>query len=103
MCLIIIIIVVEPVPFVRDLGVMIDAELSMREHGISNTTGLLLSSTSPIRSVRRQLGRDVVSRLVSAFILSRLDYGNAVLAGLLASTLAPLRRVLCLISGHATT
>ena len=33
-------------------------------------------------------------RLVSAFILSRVDYCNAVLAGLPASTLAPLQRVL---------
>ena len=33
-------------------------------------------------------------RLVSALVLSRLDYCNAVLTGLPASTLAPLRRVL---------
>jgi len=39
-------------------------------------------------------GRDVTARLVTALILSRLDYCNAVLAGLLASTLAPLQRVL---------
>jgi len=47
-----------------------------------------------LRSVRRQLGHDVTARLVSAFVLSRLDYCNVVLAGLPTSTLAPLQRVL---------
>ena len=47
-----------------------------------------------LRPLRRQLGRDVTMRLVSALVLSRLDYCNAVLTGLPASTLAPLRRVL---------
>jgi len=47
-----------------------------------------------IRAVRRQLGRDVTARLVTTLVLSRLDYCNAVLAGLPASTLAPFQRVL---------
>jgi len=51
-----------------------------------------------LRAVPRQLGRDVTAWVVSAFVLSRLDYCNVVLTGLPASTLAPLRRVL-----HAAT
>jgi len=47
-----------------------------------------------IRAVRRQLGRDVTARLVTAPVLSRLDYCNAVLTGLPASPLAPFQRVL---------
>jgi len=47
-----------------------------------------------MRSVRQQLGRGVNARLVSALVLSRLDYCNAVLVGLPASTLAPLQRVI---------
>ena len=43
--------------------------------------------------VRHQLGRKVTARLVSAFVLSRLDYCNAVLVGLPATTLAPFQRV----------
>ena len=35
-----------------------------------------------------------MQRLVSAFVLSRLDYCNAVLAGIPSSSLAPLQRVL---------
>jgi len=40
-----------------------------------------------LRSLRLQLVRDVMARLVSALVLSRLDYCNAVLTGLPASTL----------------
>ena len=47
-----------------------------------------------IRAVRRQLSRDVTARLVTALVLSRLDYCDAVLAGLPASILAPFQRVL---------
>jgi len=47
-----------------------------------------------LRAVRQQLGRDVAARLVAVLVLSRLDYCNAVLAGLPTSTLAPLQRVL---------
>ena len=47
-----------------------------------------------LRSVSQQLGRDVTAKLVSAFVLSRLDCCNAVLTELPASTLAPLQRVL---------
>ena len=45
-----------------------------------------------LRSVRRQLGQDVTEGLVCALVLSRFDYCNVVLAGLPASTLAPLQR-----------
>ena len=47
-----------------------------------------------LRSLRRQLGRDVTARLVSALVLSRLDYCNAILVGLPQTTLSSLQRVL---------
>jgi len=47
-----------------------------------------------LRQVRRLLGRQVAAQLVSAFVISRLDYGNTTLSGLPQSTLAPLPRVL---------
>ena len=65
----------------------------MREH-VSRTARTCFYHLRRLRSVRRQLGRDVTARLVSAFVLSRLDYCNAVLAELPATTLAPLQRVL---------
>jgi len=85
--------VVTPVSVVRDLGVFFDAELSMRKH-VSMTAQTCFYHLRRLRSVRHQLGREVTARLVSAFVLSRLDYCNAVLVGLPASTLAPLQRVL---------
>ena len=86
---------VKPVGVVRDLGVLIDAELSMREH-VSQTMRTCFYHLRRLRPVRQLLGRDVTARLVSCFVLSRLDYCNAVLAGLPASTLAvaPLQRVM---------
>jgi len=47
-----------------------------------------------LRQIRRLLGRDVTSNLVAALVFSRLDYGNALLAGLPHTTLAPLQRVI---------
>ena len=47
-----------------------------------------------LRHLRRTLDRDVRQRLVSAFILSRIDYCNVVFATLPSVTLAPLRRVM---------
>ena len=47
-----------------------------------------------LRSVHRRLGKDITEWFVYALVLSMLDYCNVVLAGLPASTLAPLQRVL---------
>jgi len=86
--------VVKPVTVVRDLGVWLDAGLSMRSH-VSRVAQTCFSyHLRRIRAVRRQLGRDVTARLVTALVLSRLDYCNAMLAGLPASTVVPFQRVL---------
>ena len=45
------------------------------------------------KQVRRVLGQDVTASLVSALVLSKLDYCNAVYAGLPKSSIAPLQRV----------
>jgi len=84
---------VQPVTVVRDLGVMIDDELSMRVH-VSRTAQTCFYHLRQLRSISQQLSSDVATQLMSAFVLSRLDYCNTVLAGLRASTLAPFQRVL---------
>ena len=47
-----------------------------------------------LRQITRLVGQEVAAQLVSAFILSRLDYCNSVLAGLPRCTTEPLQRVL---------
>ena len=55
--------VIQPVTVIRDLGVLIDGELSMGQHvtGLAQTYFFHLRR---LRSLRRQLGRDVMARHV---------------------------------------
>jgi hypothetical protein len=46
-----------------------------------------------LRQVRRHLSRDVMKCLICSFVLSKLDYCNALLAGLPTASLRPLQRV----------
>lgn len=85
--------ILVPSNTVRDLGVYLDPQLSMKFH-IAQVSRICFFHLRRLRPVRHLLGRDVTARLVSAFVLSRLDYCNATLAGLPTSTLAPLQRVL---------
>jgi hypothetical protein len=82
---------VQPCAVVRDLGVYFDSNLSMRDH-ISRITRNCFYQLRRLRPIRRLLGRHVAQRLVSAFVLSRIDYCNSLLADLPTSTLAPLQR-----------
>ena len=72
--------VLQPASVVLDLGVQLDGELSMQAH-VSKTTQTCFFHLRRLRQVRRLLGRDVTANLVAAFVLSRLDYSNALLAG----------------------
>ena len=59
----------------------------MQAH-VSKTTQTCFFHLRRLRQVRRLLGRDVTANLVAAFVLSRLDYGNALLVGLPYTTIA---------------
>jgi len=84
---------IQPVTTVRDLGVHLDSQLSMQTH-ISKTTQTCFFHLRRLRQVRRLLGCDVTANLAFAFVLSRLDYGNALLAGLPHTTIAPLQHII---------
>ena len=84
---------VKPVEYVRDLGVILDNQLSMRKH-VGQVVSTCFFHLRRLRQLRARLSREQRQRLVSAIILSRVDYCNVVLAGLPASSLAPLQSVL---------
>ena len=85
--------VIQPVEVVRDLGVYFDSHLTMKAH-VARVARTCFYHLRRLRSIRCSLGRDVTARLVSALVISLLDYCNSVLAHLPASTLAPLQRVI---------
>ena len=84
---------IQPLRSVRDLGVQLDAELSMKEH-VSKVASSCFYQLRRLPQMRRLVGQEVTAQLVSAFILSRLDYCNSVLAGLPRRTTEPLQCVL---------
>lgn len=83
---------ITPVRVVRNLGVQLDEELSMRAH-VAKVSSACYYHLRRLRQIRRRVGAEVTTQLVLALVMSRLDYCNAVLAGVPQSTLEPLQRV----------
>ena len=83
---------IQPSSVVRDLGVYMDSELTMKEH-VAKIAAACFYHIRRLRQVRHRVGQEVTQQLVLALIMSRLDYCNSVLAGLPTSTLQPLQRV----------
>ena len=80
---------VTPAAVVLDLRIYIDSDVSMRSH-VTKTVSICLAVLHQLRNIRRSVARSVFQSLVSLLILSRLDYGNATLAGI------PLYQLKCL-------
>ena len=70
---------VTPAAVVRDLGIYIDSDVSMRSH-VTKTVSACLTLLRQLRSIRRSAPRSVFQLLVTSLVLSRLDSGNATLA-----------------------
>ena len=84
---------VTPVHVVRDLGFMLETDLSMRSH-VSKTVSSCFSSLRQVRAVRRSVDNSVLLSLVTALVLTRLDYGCSVLSGITDQQLDKLQSVL---------
>jgi len=73
------------IPFmtVRDLGILIDADLSMRSH-VQRTVAGCFAVLRQLRSVRRSVPSFVFQTLIISLVLMKLDFGNGngTLAGL---------------------
>ena len=65
---------------VRNLGVTLDQNLSFQQH-VSRTCQICYSDLRRINSICHYLSQDALKTLISAFVLSRIDYCNSLLAG----------------------
>ncbi len=77
---------------VKDLGVILDRNLSF-EHHISYVTRTAFFHLRNIAKLRNMLSVSDAEKLVHAFMTSRLDYCNALLAGCPASSINKLQLV----------
>jgi hypothetical protein len=78
---------------VRDLGVCLNADLSMRSH-VHNTVSKCFAMLRPLRSIRRSVPASAYQTLIVSLVLTKLDYGNAVLSGLSAHLIRRLQSVM---------
>jgi len=83
---------VQPASVVRDLGVLPDSQLTMKQH-INKVTAACYYQLRRLRQIRRRVGTEVTTQLLLALVTSRLDYCNSVLIALPQSALEPLQRV----------
>jgi hypothetical protein len=77
---------------VRNLGIYLDSSLSM-DHHINFLCRSVFLELRRIGHLRRHLSVEATKKLVSSFVLSRLDYCNSLLAGLPENKLDRLQRV----------
>ena len=76
----------------RNLGVTFDPEMNMVQR-INNVCRVSYMHLRNIGCIRKFLTTDATKALVNAYVTSRRDYGNALLAGLPSSTISKLQRV----------
>jgi len=84
---------IVPSNHVRDLGIYIDSDMSMKTH-VSRTVSSCFAALRQIKSIRRSISQPVLLSLVSSLVLSRLDYGSTVLTGISKRLLDRLQSVL---------
>ena len=84
---------VLPSSVVRDLGVYIDADVTMRAH-VTATVRACFAALRQIRRVRRSLSRDALLTLLHALVVSKVDYCCSVLAGIAGTLLQRLQSVM---------
>ena len=66
---------------VRDLGVILDKELNLRQH-VNDTCKKAISAIRSISRIRKYMSQSNLKRIVNAFVISRIDYCNSILYGL---------------------
>ncbi len=83
---------INPSKTARNLGVVIDDKLNFTDH-IAKTARSCRFALYNIKKIRSFHSEHATQLLVQALVLSRLDYCNALLAGLPASSIKPLQLI----------
>ncbi len=83
---------IAPSTSVRNLGVIFDDPLTFKEH-IAKTARSCRFALQNIEKIRPFLTEHAAQLLVQALVISRLDYCNALLAGLPSNTIKPLHMI----------
>ncbi len=83
---------ITPSASVRNLGVIFDDQLTFKDH-IAKTARSCRFALHNIRKTRPFLTEHAAQLLVQALAISRLDYCNALLAGLPSNTIKPLQMI----------
>ncbi len=83
---------ITPSSSVRNLGVVFDDQLTFKDH-IAITARSWQFSLHNIRKIRLFLTQHAAQLLVQALAIYRLDYCNALLAGLPSCTMKPLQMI----------
>ncbi len=83
---------ITPSASVRNLGVLFDDQLTFKEQ-IAKTARSCRFALHNIRKIRPFLTEHAAQLLVQALVISRLDYCNALLAGLPSNTIKPLQMI----------
>ncbi len=84
---------ITPSSSVRNLGVIFDDQLTFKDHTIKTVRSCKFVLHN-IRKIRSFLTQHAAQFLVQALVISRLDYCNALLAGLPSCTIKPLQMIL---------
>ncbi len=83
---------ITPSASVRNLDVIFDDQLTFKEH-IAKTARSCRFALHNIRKIRPFLTEHAAQLLVQALVISRLNYCNALLAGLPSNTIKPLQMI----------
>ena len=84
---------IAPLDMVRNLGVLLDDELTMASH-VNSVVRRCFFQPRQLRSVQRSLTRDAKKGIVHAFVASKIDYCNSLLYGTTERVLHPMQVVL---------
>ena len=84
---------IKPATSVRNLGVLMDRDLSLRSH-IARLKGACFRALRQARATRCSLTMDAARMLISSAVLSRIDYCNCIFSGLPDFNLDRLQQVM---------